>query len=253
MNGQLGMMRIASRYCGPPDSANGGYCAGSLAGLLGGAVEVTLRKPPPLERELSVELAEAQATLKDGAELVAEARKSSLDLVPPAAPSFEQAMRLSSHYVGHRAHHFPTCFVCGPARAVGDGLRIFPGAERSGMPVASPWVPDASLTDERDCVRSELVWAALDCVGYFAVGAPDFPVALLGRMTAEVSQNVRLGERCVVLGWSLGRDGRKLFAGTAVFGADGQLRARARQTWICLHGEPSSRPSRPTGSSPRAS
>jgi hypothetical protein len=239
------MIRIANRFCGPPGSANGGYCAGSLASLLDGAVEVTLRKPPPLERSFEVELSDASASLKDGPELVAEARKTSLDLETPTPPSFEQAIRLSRHYVGHVQHHFPTCFVCGPGRAAGDGLRIFPGAEHSGQPVAAPWVPDASLTNEDDCVRPEVVWAALDCVGYFSVAAPDYPVALLGRMTAEVSRKIELRERCVVMGWSLGRDGRKLFAGTAVFGADGQLRARARQTWICLQSEPSSRPSRP--------
>ena len=228
------MMRIASRFCGPPDSANGGYCAGSLASLLSGAVEVTLRKPPPLERELNVERSAGQATLKDGLELIAEAREARLDLEPPVPPSFEQAIRLSARYVGHRRHHFPGCFVCGPARAAGDGLRIFPGGPEPGEMVAAPWVPDASLTDTNDHVRPEVMWAALDCVGYFAVAAPDFPVALLGRMTAELSPDVELRERCVVVGWSLGRDGRKLSAGTAVFGADGQLRASARQTWICL-------------------
>jgi len=35
-----------------------------------------------------------------------------------------------------------------------------------------------------------------------------------------------------VLGWPLGEDGRKLYAGTALYTADGELLARARQTWI---------------------
>jgi hypothetical protein len=41
-----------------------------------------------------------------------------------------------------------------------------------------------------------------------------------------------LGERCVVVSWPLGEDGRKLFAGTALFAEDGELLALARQTWI---------------------
>ena len=32
--------------------------------------------------------------------------------------------------------------------------------------------------------------------------------------------------------WPLGEDGRKLYAGTALFAADGALLALARQTWI---------------------
>ena len=40
------------------------------------------------------------------------------------------------------------------------------------------------------------------------------------------------GERCVVVAWPLGEDGRKLFAATALLGEHGELLARARQTWI---------------------
>jgi len=225
-------MLIASRFCGPPASANGGYCAGLLASALEGSVEVTLRSPPPLERQLELRREPARVELKDGEQLVAEARCAPLDLRVPPAPSFERAVELSRHYCGHRRHHFPGCFVCGPARAAGDGLRIFPGGERGHELVAAPFRPDASLRGERAVLGREFVWAALDCVGYFGSALPDYPVALLGRMTAEVLAPIALEEPCVVIGWSLGREGRKLEAGTAIFGADGKLRGRARQTWL---------------------
>ena len=45
-----------------------------------------------------------------------------------------------------------------------------------------------------------------------------------------------VGEQCVVTAWPLGEDGRKLFAGTALFAADGELLALARQTWIVPRG-----------------
>jgi len=226
-------MRIASRFCGPPGSANGGYCAGLLAALLDGPSEVTLRSPPPLESPLSLHTEAGRVELLDSERLVAEARCAPLDLEVPEAPSFERAVDLSRHYRGHSRHHFPECFVCGPARAAGDGLRIFPGSEREGEVLAAPFVPDASLSSG-GVLATELVWAALDCAGYFASAAPEYPVALLGRMTAQVHGPIQVGEPCVVIGWSLGRDGRKLQAGTAIFGADGGLRGRARQTWLLL-------------------
>jgi hypothetical protein len=34
------------------------------------------------------------------------------------------------------------------------------------------------------------------------------------------------------MGWQIARDGRKLTAGTAVFGADGGLRGIARSLWV---------------------
>ena len=46
---------IAKRFCGPPRSGNGGYVCGSLAAFVEGTAEVTLRRPPPLDRPLFVE------------------------------------------------------------------------------------------------------------------------------------------------------------------------------------------------------
>jgi hypothetical protein len=225
-------LRIAARYCGPPESGNGGYSAGLLAGKLGASVEVTLRKPPPLERLLQVEIGDERASLKSGTELIAEARTAELQLALPAPPSFEEARAATARYVGHQRHHFPGCFVCGPARAEGDGLRIFPGEIAPGT-VAASWIPHPSVGDATS-VRPEVLWAALDCVGYFAAAAPDYPVALLGRISAALMGGVAVGERCVVLGFVIERVGRKLHAGTALFGADGALRGHARQTWITL-------------------
>ncbi len=84
-------MLIAARFCGPPDSANGGYCAGLLAGALDGSVEVTLRQPPPLERPLRLQVEHDRAFLRDDTQLVAEARRAPLDLAVPVPPSFVKA------------------------------------------------------------------------------------------------------------------------------------------------------------------
>ncbi len=227
-------MQIAPRFCGPPDSANGGYCAGLLASALERPVEVTLRRPPPLEQPLTLHVEQDHAELLHDTQLLAEARHALLDLEVPPPPSFARASELSRHYVGHEKHHFPGCFVCGPARAFGDGLRIFPGAEHENELVAAPFVPHASLSQAGGVIGAEIVWAALDCVGYFASARPDHPIALLGRITAEVLSSVQIDEPCVVIGWTLSREGRKLQAGTAVFGADGRLCGRARQTWITI-------------------
>jgi hypothetical protein len=202
---------------------------------------VTLRVPPPLARPLSIGETKDGVELRDEATLIAEARPARVELELPACPSFERASQLSESYIGHQQHHFGTCFVCGPERAAGDGLRIFPGGEQDHQLVAAPWVADDNLADASGQVRREFVWAALDCSGYFASAAPDYPIALLGRMTADVLGQIKARERCVVIGWALGREGRKLFAGTALFGEDGGLRGYSRQVWILPGGPNSSR------------
>jgi hypothetical protein len=55
---------------------------------------------------------------------------------------------------------------------------------------------------------------------------------LLGRMAAEVDRLPMPGKPHVVLGWRIGDDRRKRYAGSALLTADGEVLARARSTWI---------------------
>ncbi|WP_310467560.1 hypothetical protein [Sphingomonas sp.] len=222
--------RIDKRFCGPPDSGNGGYVAGIVAGVLGGSgCVVTLHRPPLLDRPLDLRTTGEGAELLDGELVVASAKPEDLVLNVPAPPSLDEARAAEQHYTGHRRHNFPGCFVCGPERGEGDGLRIFPGAADSG--VAASWTPGADLADEARAVRSEFLWAALDCPGYFAVEEAA-GLALLGRMTAVIERAVAPGEPLVVTGWPIASDGRKHDVGTALHDSDGGLVAYARATWI---------------------
>jgi hypothetical protein len=215
---------IDPRFNGPAGSANGGYTCGLVAGLLGGVAEVTLRSPPPLGRPLQVEQVDDRVRVFDRERLVAEAVPTELELEIPEAPSYADATQASERYPGFGEHAFPTCFVCGPQRKSGDGLRIFAGPLADGR-VASPWV----VPDEID---SAFVWAALDCPGAYAVEFGQRGNPVLGRLTAHVEHLPHPGERCVVMGWPLGEEGRKLYAGTVLFGEDHRLLGSARTTWI---------------------
>ncbi len=215
---------IERRFRGPEDSANGGYAAGLLASRLDGPVEVTLRLPPPLGRPLTIDVQGDCAILLDGDAVVAEAIPTEVELEVPTAVSWEDAVEASGHYLAFGADTFRGCFSCGQLRAEGDGLRIFPGRTAPANPVAAPWIAsEASLP---------VVWAAIDCSGAYALSAQGRGETLLGRMAARVERLPEEGERCVVMGWPRGEDGRKLHAGTALWSAEGELLALARQTWI---------------------
>jgi hypothetical protein len=218
---------IPGRFNGPPGSANGGYACGVVAALLSGEAEVTLRTPPPLDRELAVARVDGRVEVRDGERLVAEAVPASVSVEVPAPVSFEEAAEASLGYAGFRAHAYETCFVCGPARD--DGLGIFPGPVAGRELVAAPWVAPGSAGS---VVPDEIVWAALDCPSGWAVDEFSRSGVLLGRLAARLVAPVRGGERCVVLGWPIGADGRKRFAGSAVVGEDGTVRAFSRSTWL---------------------
>jgi len=221
---------IERRYRGPPQSGNGGYSCGVVAEGVSGVATVTLRLPPPLDRPLTLTGDGEQSRLTDGDRLLGEAIKSTLDLVVPEPPTLEAATEASRRYAGFESHPFPGCFVCGPEREPGDGLRLFPGPTGDTGTVATPWTPGESLTGPDGLIDRRHVWAALDCPSYF--GLSSRPRALLGRLTAAIDRLPEIGEPLVVIGWPIDADGRKSFAGSALASPDGEIFARGAATWI---------------------
>ena len=192
---------------------------------------MTLKRPAPLDVDLRAEAGDGTAALLHGDELLATAGRAQLDINIPEPPPLSEAKAAEARF-DMAAHIYPGCFVCGPARAADDGWRIFPGPIAKGR-VAASWTPAAEFAGADGIVHPEFVWAALDCPGYFAVQEPA-GLALLGRMTVVIHEKVPAGEPLVIQAWSLGSDGRKHDAGTAIHSADGRLLAAARQTWISL-------------------
>jgi hypothetical protein len=214
---------LSHRYRGPLTSANGGYACGRLAAFVDAdEVEVTLRVPPPLGRPLAVERDDGRVLLLDGDALVAEARSAPVEVDAPAPVAIADAEAARERHVRDWSADFAECYVCGIRE---DGLEIRVGTVAGREPLhAAP----VTLVES----GPEFVWAAVDCPGAYAVGAEGRGDIVLGRMTARVDRVPEAGEGCVVASWPLGEDGRKLYAGTALFSAAGELLAIARQTWI---------------------
>lgn len=223
---------IASRFCGPERSANGGYFAGCVAARAGRTVTVRLLQPPPLDTPFETpQLADGTLAVMSGPDRIGEARPATLILDPPALPGYFEAVEASRGYLGFAHHRFPRCFVCGTQRPRGDGMRIFAGPIAERALVAAPWVPDGSLDRGDGKVRPEFMSAALDCPGFYAV-SPDDRMMLLGEITVHVSRLVHVGEPCTVIGWALESSGRRHAAGTAVLDEDGEVCGLARGVWI---------------------
>jgi hypothetical protein len=154
------------------------------------------------------------------------------------SPAFEEAIAASGRTFPPTAHKLPMCFVCGPDRAPGDGLRIHcgpldPGDLDWSSVVAAGWIPAADMTDETGKIAPEFVWASLDCPTAYASGSSQgFPTILLGRQAVRIDRRPDVGERCVVTAWRTAREGRKYRAESALLGADGKPLAVCRATWI---------------------
>jgi hypothetical protein len=285
MNPDRELFRIAPRFCGPPDSGNGGYVAGSMAkvlsrreaervadqeadrqasrkkttgSLLETGVRVRLLEPPPLETDLIFEATEKGLGLFQPGlpgKPIAEAWIDDLVLDSPLPASFpspletnapahtpasdrvdlDRAVAASRGFRGFEEHVFPGCFVCGPDREEGDGLRIFPGAlDSEGEVFAAAWQPESTLRDPDapNQVDPAFVWAALDCPGCFSFPQPENAIVLLGELSAALYAPVPIDEPAILLSWQIEHKGRKHTTGSSVHDTSGRRLAAARGVWI---------------------
>jgi hypothetical protein len=222
---------VASRFNGPRDSGNGGYAAGLLARHLDGIAEVSLRSPVPLDTELRVEREDGTVSLRDGENLVAEARAvADVDAAVPAAVPPAEAREASARYTGLADGPFARCFVCGRTRA--DAVGVFPGSVSGRDVVASPWTPTAEMADEGGVVAPEFVSAVLDCPTYFALYDDPTTLSFLARLAVRIDGPIRAGVEHIVIAWPIAFDGRKHHAGAAVLDAEGRPLAVARALLI---------------------
>lgn len=180
------------RFCGPPGMANGGFACGSIAALHGGAAEVTLRLPLPLERPLAARHDGHGALLvRDGDTLLAESHSAAPVELAAQAVSLDEARAVAGRSRYYTDPVFPACFVCGMDRRPGDGGRIFPGPVSGRALWAAPWTPDPSVASSDRSIRPEVIWAALDCPSGLAAaeasGLAQDTVILLGRMTVSLA------------------------------------------------------------------
>ncbi len=230
---------IPSRFCGPPGSGNGGYSCGVLAREFGqNPAEVSLLAPPPLDRPLDVVSDVGQMRMFDGDQLIAVAQRADEPEAGPVVSADEAAAAAaefdSDQYVA--GHAYPMCFACGPGRAEGEGLRLWPGQTATPGVVAWPWVPHPTTSDGTGIVDAPIVWAALDCPSghaWFSL-EPDLTPIVLGRLRAVIHRRPAVAERVVAVGWTRDASGRKRVSGSSLRTESGDLLAAAEATWIVL-------------------
>jgi hypothetical protein len=239
---------IEAQFRGPPNAGNGGYVAGRLARELdpqqASAIEVTLRAPAPLDQPLELERTARGLSLTANATLIAEAVSCSLELEVPEPASWDEARAAREPSALARAGFNPLapgrvrgfhglCFCCSYDLPFERALHVQCCAVPERSQVACPWIcrPEFAGPDGR--VPTEIIWTALDCPGqmaWLALGGRSG--GLLGRLTAQLLRPLHAGERSVIIGWTLGSEGRKFYSGTAMFNANRELVACARATWI---------------------
>ncbi len=226
-------MIIEKRFNGPPHSGNGGYVCGMIAKEIENTVSVTLLKPPPLEVPMILTKEDEHWELRKNRTIIAKAEEGFVSIEPPVIPSMADAVLCESRYSGFEKHIFPECFVCGPNRNEHDGLRLFAGISGTKDYVAGPLRTFDNLYDSNGVMKTEFIWAALDCPGAYAITEiSEEKFMLLGRMTVDIKEDIKKEDNLIVMGWYLGSDGKKNVSGTAIIDSDQNIKAVAKSIWI---------------------
>ncbi len=260
-----GVVRVPTRFRGPPDSANGGVAAGLYACLgevaLGQPVRrlnVRLHIPPPLLTDLPYSfepdpLDPSRTTVtvatQDGTTVLSGWVSPDPDPVIPAEVAehlgahatldAEQQHRFDSWVEPPRrqpSEAFNTCFVCGPEAEGGLRLRLRPVADDITW---LDWRPEPDWMN-RDGVALLPAIASLDCTaaqGLAERGVVDGDEAfLLGTYDAEVLERpvgADATDLRIVTTYA-GRDGRKVFTHQGLFTPDGRPMILGLATWIIV-------------------
>lgn len=235
-------VRIPEIYRGPPRSGNGGYVSAVFAEALSSpapeGVEVTLRSPVPLDRDLTTKESNSVLQVVDGETLIAEVRPGKVELNIPAPPDFSQALAARPSALSLQQREgaepgvmgmHPWCYCCGAGHE--DGLHVY-AARIDDTQAAAAWETKAAWGDASGLLTPPFLWTALDCPGQVAFAVEGIRTGLLGRITAKIERPAPAGERYVVTAWREGIEGKKHFAGTAIFNEGGDVVASARSVWI---------------------
>ncbi len=234
---------VEDRFKGPPQSGNGGYVGGLFSRTIDssgqGDVEVTLRSPIPLDKPMQVShLDDGTATISDGDTLIAQVKPVQWEMEIPAPPPWKDIEAAASRSLafksnindllpGRKGFH-PICFCCGVEHATGLQVCVAPVGDQ----VAAVWETKASWGLSDGLLPVEFLWTAMDCPGQFAYMEQGIRTGMLGRITASVIERPSAGETLLVSAWTIMVEGKKHFAGSAIFDRSGKLYSKAKTVWI---------------------
>lgn len=243
---------------GPDHSGNGGWSAALLARHVRGGeagVEVSLRVPPPLGRELLVAEGDGRSVLLlddagDGEPVVvATAAPAAVDVAVPEAVRTlrpDAAAAASAGFPFRKRHPFPRCVSCGIDREPGQpslgihcgpvaGVRVADEAGRLVDVYADAWTPTPELADGADPALAsvEACWSALDCpsAAPFADPGATHP-SVLARIAVRLERQASIGAPHVLASWERSVDGRKQHSVSVLLDAHGEVLAVAQALWI---------------------
>ena len=230
---------IPKQFCGPPGSSNGGYFCGTVASFFDYPVSIRLKAPPPLDTEMRIEHGDVKALVLAGDQIIAQVRRADETLEPAPFISVKSAQECSEQGLAGSLinHPFPGCFVCGPSRASGDGMRIFTGPDKDPALHAASWHAHPAWSSDGHEIDIPFIWSALDCPSSgpaFATSIqPDSDIAyVLGTLDIRVTTRPKINETYSIVCALDEGDERLYRTRVSLYAQDSTLLATGAAIWV---------------------
>ncbi len=232
------IIRLAEWFQGPTGSGQGGWTAQRVEAAVGEPVTVAIKRPIPLDTDMSVVEADDSwhlVTADEPDEPILIARRWEAHFAETDTISVVTARDARTRFPLHDDHPVPVCFSCG---ARSDSMKVHSGALADGR-WATDWTVPSWAVDASGIVDEGVLWAAIDCAQAWYVGnAGGRRHAVTVQLAVEMLAPLDPGATYALVSWegSYPRDwdGRKRGAGGAVFADNGTCVARSNSFWLAV-------------------
>ena len=231
--------KLATQFCGPPHSGNGGYFCGLIAEHFTQPLSIRLKAPPPLNTRLTIEGDDHNAEVMAGPQTIASLKF--VHAPPEASPpiALEDARNISDEGLQNSRvnHPFPNCFVCGPKRQTQDGMRIFTGPSQNKTLYAAHWYAEPCWSSDGTYIDTRFIWAAMDCPS----SGPAFATTLdphsqiayvLGTLELHIEHKPKIRNHYIIT-CTLDEDNGKVYkTRVSLYDEEHKLHARGAAVWV---------------------
>ena len=231
-------INIKSWFQGPTDSGQGGWTAHRFVRAISEPVTVAVKRPIPLEVDLTITAAEHGWHLiypREPDQPFMVATMWTPDYAKTDPVSLADAADARTRFPLHDDHPVPVCFSCG---ANADSMQVHSGPLPDGR-WATDWTVPEWAVDADGNVDEGALWAAIDCAqGWYVGNAGGRRHAVTVQLAVEVITPIEAQTSYSLVTWNGTYpetwDGRKRGAGGAVFASDGTCVARSSSFWIAI-------------------
>ena len=232
-------INIKSWFQGPTDSGQGGWTAHRFVRAISEPVTVAVKRPIPLEVDLTIAAAEHGWHLIDPREpdqpfMVATTWTPDYAKTDPV--SLADAADARTRFPLHDDHPVPVCFSCG---ANADSMQVHSGPLPDGRWATDWTVPEWAVDARRQRGRRRAMGRNRLCPrlvrrqrrrGRRHAVTVQLAVEVITPIEAQTSYSLVTWNGTYPETW----DGRKRGAGGAVFASDGTCVARSSSFWIAI-------------------